>query len=155
MFSTQASVGHSAYWRVKESLWSGSRGRSKRETLCPWWRQPVQVIQQYNTFWQLSNGPCLRREHKRNHEKKMKLPLKYVLPKLWISSLRVYQWKIAFFHKHNVLIFQGGFATQRRHTGSLFYLTLAQLAPLSRWWAPWSKPTLLNSRYENMCKVAP
>lgn len=49
MFSTRASVGHSACWRVRESLWSGSRGRNRRKNLCPWWRQPVQVIQRHSS----------------------------------------------------------------------------------------------------------
>lgn len=132
-FSTPASVGRSAYWKVKESLWSGFRRRNTRKGQCPWWRQPVQVIQLYNLL---------------HHEKMMTFTLKYVLPKLWIHI--PIEDGIRFFHKHNALIFQAGFAMQRRHTGSLFYLTLAQLAPLSRWWAPWSKATSLNSRYENV-----
>lgn len=49
MFSTRVSVGHSACWRVRESLWSDTRGRNRRKNLCPCWRQPVQVIQRHSS----------------------------------------------------------------------------------------------------------
>lgn len=56
MCLTQTSVGPSAYWRARESLWSDSRRRSTTKNVFPWWHQPVQVLQKYSCV-KLGNHP--------------------------------------------------------------------------------------------------
>lgn len=44
MCLTRASVGPSASWRVRESLWRGSRKRTRTEKFFQCWHLPVQVF---------------------------------------------------------------------------------------------------------------
>lgn len=65
--------------------------------------------------------------------KKMKLTLKYLLfPKIMHFLLSSVSMDDGLLTSTMFLILKGGFAMQKRRTGSSFYLTLAQLAPLNR-----------------------